>query len=462
MCEPCNRWGTDSMADRILIIAHGHPEQSPGGGEIAAYSLFQELKRTDGVEAYFLAWAGAGAPQRASTPFSTFRGRNDELLFAADAFDHFWFLQPIDATVRDRFAFLLRQINPDIIHFHHYSKIGLELIALARRLNPRVRIFVTLHEYLAICHHNGQMVKTGNFALCEEANPRDCAACFTDIAPTEFLLRKLFIQAHFAKVDRLIAPSEFLRRRYIAWGLPSRQIVLLENGTPVCRPPPPRPCADGEPRAIFGFFGQINPYKGLLQLLTAFDYLGQLPAEVTRGIRLIVHGANLETNSPDYVGAVHELLARTAERVHFAGPYDRRDLGGLLAAVDWVVVPSIWWENSPLVIEEALAHRRPVVCSNIGGMAEKVRWGHDGFHFPVGNPFELARLLVRLAGDPAIWNHLQTTIRQPLTTARSAVQHLELFRQHASADLDHARPDVSRGKARKQHLLLSTESLSRA
>jgi glycosyltransferase involved in cell wall biosynthesis len=419
------------VVERILIIAHGHPEQSPGGAEIAAYGLFQEMKQAGGVEPYFLAWAGEAPPARSGTPFSAFRGRPDELLFASSSFDHFWFVQPIDATVLDRFAFLLRQITPDIIHFHHYSKIGLELIPLARSLNPTVRIFITLHEYLAICHNNGQMVKTGSLALCREANPGDCSECFKEIAPSDFLLRKLFIQAHFAKVDLLIAPSEFLRQRYIAWGLPSRQIVVLENGAPDCRPPPPRSGADGEPRGVFGFFGQINPYKGLIQLLTAFHYLGQLPAEVTRGIRLIVHGAGLEVNHADYASAVRELLARTAQRVHFAGAYERRDLDDLMAGVDWVVVPSIWWENSPLVIEEALAHRRPVICSNIGGMAEKVRWGRDGFHFPVGNPFELARLLVRLAGDAGIWNRLQTTMRRPATVAESAARHLELYRNLA-------------------------------
>jgi glycosyltransferase involved in cell wall biosynthesis len=424
------------VAVRILIIAHGHPEQSPGGAEIVAYSLFKELKRTAAVEPCFLAWAGEAAPQRIGTPFSTFRGRNDELLFASSGFDHFWFVQPLDAAVLERFSYLLRLINPDVIHFHHYSKIGLEMIPLARSINPSIRIYVTLHEYLAICHNNGQMVKTGSCSLCHEANPADCSACFKDISPSEFLLRKLFIQAHFAKVDLLIAPSKFLRQRYLDWGVPSRRIVVLENGTPDCRPPPPRPCADGEPRAIFGFFGQINPYKGLLQLLTGFDYLGQLPPEVTRGIRLIVHGASLETNHPDYAGAVREALARTAQRVHFAGPYERQNLDDLMAGVDWVVVPSIWWENSPLVIEEALARRRPVICSNIGGMAEKVRWGRDGFHFPVGNPFEFARLVVRLAGDPGIWNRLQATMRQPTTIAQSAARHLELYRGRSEAAAD--------------------------
>ena len=56
-----------------------------------------------------------------------------------------------------------------------------------------------------------------------------------------------------------------------------------------------------------------------------------------------------------------------------------------MAEIDWVVVPSIWWENSPLVIQEAFLHGRPVICSDIGGMAEKVRHGVDGLHFRVGD-----------------------------------------------------------------------------
>ncbi|HEU0157547.1 MAG TPA: glycosyltransferase, partial [Stellaceae bacterium] len=122
------------------------------------------------------------------------------------------------------------------------------------------------------------------------------------------------------------------------------------------------------------------------------------------------------------------LLARTAARVRFSGPYARRDLRRLMAAVDWVVVPSIWWENAPLVIEEALAHRRPVICSNIGGMAEKVRPGKDGFHFPVGDAAALAALIARLGGDDKIWAALRKTMRPPPTIAETADRHLALYR----------------------------------
>ena len=415
------------MPETVLIVAHGHPEISPGGGELAAHALFDQLRRRDGVKAYFLAWAGSAARRRGGTPFSTFRGRPDEILFATESFDHFLFSQPTDIT--DQFSLLLKQLKPDIIHMHHYSKVGLELIAIARLVNPSVRIIVTLHEYLAICHNHGQMIKTGSGVLCEEANVHDCSACFLDIPPSEFLLRKFFIRSHLDKVDLFIAPSKFLKQRYVAWGLPARQIVVVENGTTLVEPLPlPRPRAQRERRATFGFFGQINVYKGVLELLRAIEYISRAPEHLSADIRLVIHGANVEMNPPDFVEEFNSLLERTGDRVQFAGPYTRNTLGRLMADVDWVVMPSIWWENSPLVIQEAFAHRRPVICSNIGGMAEKVRWGKDGYHFEVGNPFEIANMMVRLAGDDGIWDQLQKTIQHPLSIEASASEHLELYR----------------------------------
>ncbi len=417
------------MAERILIVAHGHPELSRGGAEVAAYALFQTLRTIPDVSPTFLAWTDGTLTRRGGTPFATFRGRADEVLFCTDGFDHFLFSQPTDIV--DQFALFLRQVDPAVIHMHHYSKVGLEFIAIARRINPTVRIIVTLHEYLAICNNYGQMIKTGTGALCYEASPHDCAACFRDVAPSEFLLRKKFIEAHFEKVDLFIAPSEFLRQRYIAWGLPAWQIEVLENGTQPAQPPPPRPLAPGEGRGIFGYFGQINPYKGILQLLTAFDYINQAPPETSAGIRLMLHGANLEHNDPAFVETVTKALVRNAGRVHFAGPYQHQDIGRLMAAVDWVIVPSTWWENSPLVIQEAFAHRRPVICSNIGGMAEKVRNGQDGFHFQAGNPFELAGLMLHLASNPAIWDSLQPRISRPLTVEEAVGLLLERYRDQS-------------------------------
>ena len=66
------------------------------------------------------------------------------------------------------------------------------------------------------------------------------------------------------------------------------------------------------------------------------------------------------------------------ETVTFHGSYEPEALPSLMQNIAWVIVPSTWWENSPMVIQEAFLYGRPVICSDIGGMAEKVRSGVDG------------------------------------------------------------------------------------
>ena len=97
-----------------------------------------------------------------------------------------------------------------------------------------------------------------------------------------------------------------------------------------------------------------------------------------------------------------------------------------MSRVDWVIVPSIWWENSPMVIQEAFANGKPVICAGIGGMAEKVRDGVDGLHFEVRNPLDLAETMVRAACEPGLWENLKASIRAPLSFEQCADSYLAL------------------------------------
>lgn len=414
---------------KVLIVSHGHPEQAAGGGQIASYQLFSELRQRARVTAFYLARSAVPRRGRTGSAVWAYPGRPGEFLFAGDTVDPFLFSQRSRSVIAG-FRRLLDDIEPDIVHFQHYAAVGLELIGAVRRYRPQARIVITLHEFMAICHHAGLMVKTRGLGLCRSSDPGSCAACFPLLAAADFAARKQFVRAHFDLADLFIAPSGFLRRRYVEWGLPGRKIVAVDDGS---RPGSARPrmlAADDRP-GVFGFFGQTHPYKGLVPLLQAFAALAALPPHRVAGIRLVIHGAHLALNAPDYVAEVERLLALTAERVTFAGPYGRDDVDRLMAAVDWVVVPSLWWENAPLVIDEALSRRRPVICSDIGGMAEKVRPGEDGFHFPAGNSAALAELLVRLAASPEVWNRLQTTMRRPTTLVQAADRLLDLYRDPA-------------------------------
>ena len=98
-----------------------------------------------------------------------------------------------------------------------------------------------------------------------------------------------------------------------------------------------------------------------------------------------------------------------------------------MRTVDVVVVPAIWWETSPVVIQEALRNRRPVVCSNIGGMAEKVRHGLDGWHVPVGDPNALAALLLRLAANRGLVSAMAETMKPAADPAEVLDQHCAVY-----------------------------------
>jgi glycosyltransferase involved in cell wall biosynthesis len=130
-------------------------------------------------------------------------------------------------------------------------------------------------------------------------------------------------------------------------------------------------------------------------------------------------------------GFAKALEAAPAARHH--GPYEAAVLPRLMAQIDWVVVPSIWWENAPLVIQEAFLHRRPVICGNIGGMAEMVRDGIDGLHATVGDPAGLAAVLRRAVETEGLWDRLAGNIRPPLTIEAAALRHLDLYRDTLGA-----------------------------
>ena len=116
------------------------------------------------------------------------------------------------------------------------------------------------------------------------------------------------------------------------------------------------------PRNRFAFFGQLSPYKGADVLLEAVDLLGDdFDGE------LWIFGANLEIQNPAFRSRLEGLLGAERDNVKFLGSYDRSDIPKLMAQIDWVIVPSIWWETGPIVVWEAFQNGRPVISSDIGG-----------------------------------------------------------------------------------------------
>ena len=195
--------------------------------------------------------------------------------------------------------------------------------------------------------------------------------------------------------------------------------VIADAATPLA---PPAPRAPDKVLRV-GFFGQISFLKGIQVL---FDAAAMLEDEGTANIVVNIHGDH--SGQPDEFQAEFlASLAKAGRNVRFHGPYDNHRVDQLMRACDVVAVPSVWWENSPVVIQEARRNRIPVICSDIGGMVEKVRPGLDGWHIPVGSAPELAALLRGLAMAPERLAAMRATIRPPEPSQTAVSEHLAAY-----------------------------------
>ncbi len=400
---------------KVLYVVHNHPAVYPGGAEAYAYELYEALRDSEEIEPLLVARIGSGpSMERKPHPGALFSAvtpddPNQFFLFThREGYDWFRMTSGDKRLYATHWSEFLRIHRPDVVHFQHMHIIGWDAVSQTRRVLPDAPIVFTLHEYLSICHREGQMLRRSG-ELCKQASPRRCHECFPDIAPAEFFLRERFIKSHMQHVDMFLAPSRFLLERYVDWGIPPEKIRFEEYGRLPQHPVPAARPDEDRPHNRIAFFGQLNYYKGVDVLLNAMTLLG------ARGVdaHLSVHGANLDLQPPEFQQEFMDLLdatTRAANNVTLEGSYDHEDLPRLMAEVDWVVVPSRWWENSPLVIQEAFFHGKPVICSDIGGMAEKVSDGVNGLHFRVGNATSLAATLERAITAPGLWDDLHARL----------------------------------------------------
>lgn len=412
---------------RVLVVSHGHPAFSIGGAEVASHALFRGLDAMDGIEAHYLARTGSPVARHEETPLMSLRQGPRETFVHLDAYDHRWISSRAIGELAGPVADWLRDLDPDVVHFHHLIGFGAEMLALVRRVLPRAAIVVTFHEYLSICLNHGQMVKTGRHRLCSRASPAECSGCFPEWTPEAVHLRERFLKDHLLLADAFVSPSRFLADRHVAWGLPEERFAVIENGLAPSPAAPPRALAAGGRRARFGFFGQVTEFKGLAVLL---DAIARVPDGAWGDdAALMVFGGNLENQPEAFRTRFEALMQAAGRRARFFGAYRSEELPRLMGSVDWVVMPSIWWENSPVVIQEAFHHRRPLIVSDIGGMAEKVRDGVDGLHFRAGSAEDLADKLACAMGEPALWQRLSDAAPVPLDAAGCAEAHLALYRR---------------------------------
>lgn len=399
---------------RIAIFSHTHPSLTSGGAEISAYNLFQGL-RAIGWDAVLVAACEENDLDRISLGLNEFA-----LPVRGIVYDHFYHISPLD--VRRSLVRLLQEQNVTLLNAHHFLHIGIG--AFEDVASAGIDVVFTIHEYLAICHNHGQLVTRPSQILCHGPCPAACHRCYPEHSKQQFAVRQQHVAAALDHVSAFVSPSRFLAEKMIAQGLPRERIEVIDNGVSA-----PAAAQQRQPRAAwrFGYFGQINPFKGVGVLLDACAVLARDPALAAR-VRIAVHG-NIIGQPAAFIDKFHAAVEEYSF-LSYLGPYDNHHVGQLMADCDYIVMPSTWWENSPVVIQEAFHAARPVICTGIGGMAEKILHGETGLHFSRNDPADLADQIAQ-AADEALHAKLQAALPRPLTSIEMAERYATLFEQVA-------------------------------
>jgi len=459
---------------RVLFLVHDFLPAHPAGTELYTGGVAQALAAR-GHEVHIFATEKDIARPHLALSRRTWEGLPvHELvnnLFYAD-FRETWDYPP----AAEAFARVLDELRPDVVHAMHllYLSVGC-LEEAARRSIP---VFFTLHDFWLSCarfgqrlHPDGGLCATVDFARCGTCLPsfkfaqsplerrvagvvagvkgvtgvdlsgplraagdrlRKAGPNPVPLAPEEAARfaalareRSEALRARVVpSVERFFAPSEFLRARMLEWGLPPDKVERLSYGLDLA--PLAGVVRKPDERLRVAFIGTLAPHKAPHLVLEAF---AALPPELRAEVRVTLHGP--KSHFPDYVAALERRAAELGARL--PGTLVRSTLPGALAETDVLVVPSVWYENSPFTIHEALATRTPVIVSDLGGMAELVEEGRHGWRFPAGDARALAERLAHLVRTRSALSSLDFPgrIKDFATSAQELEQRYQAARRRA-------------------------------
>lgn len=203
-------------------------------------------------------------------------------------------------------------------------------------------------------------------------------------------------------IDQIIAPSNWMKQILVLNGIDKERIVVSEYGiyldslSALAKRP-----AD---TVRFAFFGRMDPLKGIHHLIKAFNSLDR-----SQGATLTIYGAATPA-SKDYAKTVRQLAGEDGQ-IQFAGLIDNKDVGRALETIDVVVVPSLWYENSPLIVLESLASGTPVIASDVGGISDLIHHGENGLLCAPGNEDSLSMALQMCIDNPELIQKMANNIR---------------------------------------------------
>lgn len=308
---------------------------------------------------------------------------------------------------------MLAVIKPDVIHLHNiYHHLSSSILGPIRASGiPCVQ---TLHDYKLACPNYKMFVEGSPCERCKggrylEAVKHHCLSTHAGgniLAAIEMSMTKA-MQSYERTVRVFICPSRFMADKMTEWGEPSAKMMVIPNAVQASSEPASR---DG---GYLFLAGRLSQEKG-------FDTLIRAMAQVTE-LKLKIAGIGPEESR---LRALATSL--DAKNVEFLGFLRRSEHASVWRRASALVAPSVWYENAPLSVLEAMADGLPILASRIGGLPEMVGHGENGLLVEPGNVNAWVLALREFAQTPEeIRTHLAEESRSRAERLFSWDLHLE-------------------------------------
>ncbi len=370
----------------ILKIIHGYPPYYMAGSEVYTFNLSNELSKFFNITIF------TRVEDNFQKPYTIKESNENGIIIIRvnkPSRDYTFRSKYEDYKLIKIFEKYLVRVKPDIVHIGHLSHLTIFIINIIKKYE--IPIIFTLHDYWMMCIR-GQLIQD-DLSLCSGPEIEKCSECnkkyFTSRSHAKkeisnWLKTLKIINEH---VDLFISPSKFLQKKYIEYGIPEDKIIYMDYGfkkdlfNGIKRSP--------STKIRFGFLGRIVPVKGISLVIDAFNKIDHSKAEL-----------NIYGKLPSSHMYLKERCLNSA--INFKGCYNYNEISNTLSNIDVLVTPSIWFENSPLVIHEAFLAKIPVITSNLGGMAELVIPKKNGLLFEPGNVEDLKKNMELFINNPKL------------------------------------------------------------
>ncbi len=271
---------------------------------------------------------------------------------------------------------ILKKEKPDVVHIHTPTWISLSAFDAIKSL--KIPFVFTVHEYILLCRRVSLLHANGE--VCD--NPRSICKLYQKISRTIVS----------SKPDLVLSPSNFVLRMLNKNGFfPESKCIKLPLGITPYKEKTEKKYENID----IIYTGALIGHKGVDVLINAFKNLKH------NKIRLHIVGKGEKINE------LKELAGKD-DRITFYGFLGGEELTSLQEKANITVMPSIWYENSPMAIYESFKYGTPVIGSEIGGIPELIEEGVNGYLFQPGKFKELEEILKHLVENPLELKKLET------------------------------------------------------